>query len=187
MAVVTVTNLIEGPGTIYKGVFGAVEPLDASVNAAPATSAWTDLGGTKDGSTLTIEREFHEMEVDQVVDIPERRVTKRDASIKTNLAEATLENLALASNDSAPTTGANFKSYTPANVDSATQVTYFAIILDGYAPGGFRRRVIGRRMLNTTNIELAYKKDDQTVIPVEFHAHYVSTSTTPYKIVDQTV
>jgi hypothetical protein len=183
---VTTANLIEGPATVYKGTFGATEPLDAAINLAPAASAWTDMGGTLDGVTLSINRDFKELMVDQVTDTVERRMTKRDVVLSTNLAEATLENLALLDNGSPPSTGGIFKAYDPTNTGAATQPTYVALIVDGYAPSQLRRRIIARRVLNTSSIDVAYKKDDQTVYKAEWHLHFVSTTITPYHIVDQT-
>ena len=110
---VTVANLIQGPGILYKGTaytgsyVTTAEPADSAVNTTPQSSAWTDVGGTSDGVNIEIGREYAELAVDQVVDIPDRRLTKREFSLATNLAEATIENLALVSNnDSAvPTDG----------------------------------------------------------------------------------
>lgn len=183
---VTTTNLIQGPATLYYGLFGATEPTDASVNTTPPASAWTDLGGTNGGVTLTLNLTYSELEVDQIVDRVGSRLTKRDFMVKTDLAEATLENLALALNDTAPVSAAGYKTFDPTNGSSATQPTYIAIMLDGYAPGGFRRRFIGRRMLSTDNVDQAYQKDKQTLTPVTFTGHYVSPSIKPFHIVDQT-
>lgn len=184
--VITTTNLAQGPGDLYQGVFGAVEPLDASVNAAPAASAWNGLGGTNGGIKLTISQNYDELAVDQIVDIVGRRKTKREFELQTDLAEITLENLVLALNESPATTGATYKSFEPTIDNSATQPNYFAMILDAYAPGGFRRRVIGRRMLSTNNIATQYSKTDQTMYTVTFSGHYVSSSIKPFKVVDQT-
>lgn len=183
---VTSANLIQGPATLYNGLYGATEPTDTLVNTTPASSAWTDVGGTQDGVTLNVNQTYSELEVDQIVDVVGRRLTKREFGVKTNLAEATLELLALSLNDTAPTSAAGYKTFDPTNASSATQPNYFATILDGYAPGGFRRRLIGRRMLSTANVESAYQKDKQTLIPVEFAGHYVSSSIKPFHIVDQT-
>ena len=186
---VTVTNLIQGPGTMYKGAYsatGEAEPANAAVNTTPQASAWTDLGGTQDGVNLEIGREFSELEVDQLVDIPGRRLTKREFTLATNLAEPTLENLALVSNDTPPTTGSGFKYHEPSFTGSELQPTYIALIFDGYAPDGLRRRVIGRRMLSIDPIAFAYKKDAQTVFTVKWAGHYVSSAVAPYKIIDQT-
>lgn len=190
----TVANLVQGPATLYIGTYDgttAREPADAAVNTAPAASAWTDLGGTTDGATININQEYKELEVDQVVDIPGRRLTKRDMSVKTNLAEPTLDNLVVALNDGTTATGSGFKNYTPAFTDSATQPTYRALIVHGWAPGSGaanqskRRMVLLRRVLSSDNVEFAYKKEDQTVLTVTFSVHYVSNSLSPFKIVDE--
>src|SRR3546814_4970682 len=97
---VTVTNLTLGPGEMFSGDFGASEPADTDIaNDIPDTSvsgSWTDLGGTQGGITLELNQEYTELEVDQVVDIPGRRLTKREFKLNTNLAEPTLENYQLA-------------------------------------------------------------------------------------------
>lgn len=183
---ITVTNLTQGPGDLYSGAVGAVEPADTSINISPAASAWNGLGGTSGGVKLTIVQTYDELDVDQIVDIPGRRKTKREYNIDTSLAEPTLENFQLALNETPPVTGSNWKSVTPTNDNSASQPNYIALIFDGYAPGSFRRRVIGRRMLSTNNATLEYGKKNQTLIPVTFGAHFVSSVITPFKIVDQT-
>jgi len=191
---VTVLNLIQGPGTLYKGTqysntsayTTTAEPLDAAVNTTPQSSSWTDVGGTRDGVTVEIGREYSELEVDQLVDTPDRRMTKREMSIATNLAEATLENYALANNESPPTTASGYKVTEPVTTTAATQPTYVPLIFDGFAPSAFRRRIIGRRMLSTEPVQVAYKKDGQTVYAVKWASHYVSSSIAPYKLVDQT-
>lgn len=185
---VTTTNLIQGPGTLWTGAFGATEPAQtlAATIADPSTG-WTDVGGTTDGVKLNIAQDFSELEVDQIVDVPGRRLTKRDVSIETNLAEATLENLAVANNQlrsAVNTAVTNLKILSPTNDTSATQPQYTAVIVDGYAPGQFRRRVVVRKVLSTDNVEFAYEKDNQTVFSVTWSAHYVSPSVTPYVVID---
>lgn len=186
MAGVTVDNLTQGPGTLYYGAFGATEPTDAAVNTTPPSSSWTDLGGTTDGSTITLNQTWSELKVDQVIETVGRRLTQRDTMVKTNLAEPTLANLALSLNNTAPASGSGYLTLDLDAASSATQPTYRAFILDGYGPSGYRRRAIIRRALNTSNIELAYKKDGMTVIPVEFASHYVSSSIKSVHVVDQT-
>jgi hypothetical protein len=186
---VTVTNLLQGPGTLYQGTYSetaANEPANTAINIAPAASAWTDLGATKDGMSLEVAREFSELEVDQIIDTPDRRQTKREFTFATNLAEATLENLARVSNEdhtTAVTSGAGYKEYSPDH--NPYMPRYSALIFDGYAPAGFRRRVFGRRMLAVDNITIAYKKADQTTYTAKWAGHYVSEAVRPYKIVDQ--
>lgn len=193
---VSVTNLTQGPGTLYTAAVGVTEPADTAVSSAPGVG-YTDVGGTSDGVTLSINQSYKELEVDQVVDIPGRRITKREMTLKTNMAEPTLENLAIALNADASqvvssgTAGTSNKVFTPNNETSATQPKYKALLFDGFAPGSDasgtspRRRVLVRRALSTDNVQFTYKKDDQTVFSTEFSAHYVSSAITPFKIVDQ--
>lgn len=176
---VTSTNLIQGPATLYHAPFGSTEP--ATIATAPA-APWVDLGGTKDGVELSIADEYSVLSVDQIVYEVERRRTNRVVTIKTSLAEATLENLARAINNTAPaasvlTADDGLTVFNPA---------YGAVLLDGIAPGGFRRRVIVRKVLGTDSVASAYKKDGQTLIPVTFTGHWVSPSIRPFVITDAT-
>jgi hypothetical protein len=187
---VTATNITAGPGTLYTGVFGATEPADSTVNTTPAASTWADVGGTQDGSTISVSREFLELEVDQIVDVPGRRLTKRDIQVKTNMAEPTLSNLVTVLNGGASAASAAYATYDPDNTTAATQLTYRAILLDGFAPQtaaavSMRRRLIVRKVLSIEDVDVDYKKDGQTLFPVTFGAHYVSASITPFHIVDQ--
>lgn len=177
---VTSTNLIQGPATIYGGTFGVAEP--ATVATVPG-AGWVDFGGTKDGVELGINDEYGVLDVDQIIYEVARRRTKRVVTIKTSLAEATLANLALAINNTAPaasvlTADDGLTAFAPA---------YSALLLDGIAPGGFRRRIILRKVLATDSVGVAYKKDGQTLIPVTWSLHWVSTSIAPFIITDALV
>lgn len=184
----TVTNLTMGPGDLYHGAYGvATEPPLADVNVTPPSSGgWESIGGTQDGVTLTINKEYAELSVDQIIDVPGRRTTKRDARLTTNLAEPTLENLKIAENGGTIGTGTGYRTFDPTSDTSATQPNYGHVILDAWGVESKRRRIIGRRTLSIANMELAYKKDGQTLIPVDFACHYVDASTKPYRIVDST-
>lgn len=188
----TVANLVQGPATLYIGAYQATEPADNAVATAPASASWTDLGGTVDGAELTIKQEYKELEVDQVVDIPGRRLVKRDMMVKTKLAEPTFANLVYALNDGTTATGTGYSTYTPAFTDAATQPTYRALIMHGWAAaagaGGQskRRMVILRRVLSSDDVEMSYMKDKQTLLTVTWSVHYVSGAIAPFKIVDET-
>lgn len=177
---VTSTNLIQGPATLYCAPFGTAEP--ATLATAPG-AGWVDVGGTKDGVELAVADEYAVLGVDQIIYEVERRRTARVVTVKTNLAEATLENLARALNNTAPTASKlvaddGLTAFSPA---------YQAVLFDGIAPGGFRRRFIVRKVLGTDSVAVAYKKSDQTVIPVTFTGHWVSTSIKPFDVTDATV
>lgn len=172
---------------MYSGAFGATEPLDTAVNAAPAASSWTDIGGTQGGLKLTVDQSYTELEVDQIVDRVGSRLTKRNFMVETSMAEPTLANLSLALNGGTSASGAGYASFDPSFASSATQPTYKALLVDGWAPGGvFTRRVIVRKVLSTDAVDIGYTKDKMTLFAVKFAGHYVSSSIAPIHIVDQT-
>lgn len=190
MANVTVNNLVLGPGTLYHGTVGAAEPADTAVNSTPAASAWTDCGGTQGGISLTITQTYTELTVDQIVDAVGRRISKREVGIDVNMAEPTLENLTLALNGGTNSTGAGFKAWEPNFSNSASQPTYCALILDGFAPqltdgSNATRRALVRKALSTDAIKLDYRENGQTIIAAKFMAHYVSSVIAPIHIADE--
>ena len=185
----TVSNLVLGSASLYVADFGAVETsltTLASLSTPPAGPDWRDVGGTSDGVTLTIEQEFAELEVDQVLDIAGSRLTKRSLTVETNLAELTLDNLKTALNGGTITTGTGVSTYTPIVNATSAEPTYLALIIDGIAPSGKNRRIIVRKALSTDSVEFAYNKEDQAVYSVSWTAHYVSSTVAPFIIVDAT-
>jgi len=173
-----------GPGELYVGDFGAPEPLPQEVNVAPAGSAWTDVGGTVGGITLTVVNTWKELDVDQVVEAPERRITKREVQIKTQLAEVTFVNLSLVLAGGTTVTDEDFdyETYEPDDINSGDSPDYRAILFDGSGAGGLRRRVVVRKVVNTDNLDIAAHPENQTVFPVTFVSHYVSPSVRSWKV-----
>lgn len=185
-------NLILGPGALYVADFGATEPADTAFATAPDSGTWTDVGGTQDGVNFQQNLEFTQLEVDQTIDAPESRCTKREFKLVTNLAEVTLENIKIASNGgtitSAGTGATAHTKYEPdTDVTSGSRPNYIAMIFDGPGPSGGRRRFVGRKMLQVGEVESSYHKEDQTVLTCEFLGHAVSTSIKPYYWIDETV
>lgn len=182
---VTTSNLVQGPATIYIGDYGATEPADSAVATAPSETYWTDAGGTLGGVKLNIEQKYSSLEVDQLVEPPESRLVSREITVETKLAEVTLTNLRALMNGGTTASGSGYETLDLAEGSSATQPDYAALIIDGYGPSGYRRRVIVRKVLSVDAVELEYKKDDQTVYSTKFQAHYVSSVITSMHIVDE--
>lgn len=181
---VTITNLIQGPASLWRAPFATAEPTDLS--AEPGTG-WADLGATNDGVNLAVDLEFAELNVDQLIDSPGRTPTKRVMRVSTNLAEATLANWLVAMNDAGTITdGAGTSVLEPATDGSEFIPVYSALLLRGLAPAGQPRQVVLRRALQIGSPGSAYKKDGQTLIPVEFAGHYISPSVKPFSITDAT-
>lgn len=184
------TNIIAGAAELYRADFGAAEPADTAV-ASAITGDFASLGGTDDGVTLNVSHEWFNLRMDQVIDAPGARKTSRTITVATNLVEGTLENLLLAISQSADTidsggTGSTaFRAFEVEGDDSGAEPDYSAIILRGRAPGGKRRLFICRKVLQTEDVESAFKKDDQWLIPVTFSCFWVSPSVRPFKVVDE--
>lgn len=186
---VTVTNLIQGPATLYAAVFGATEPAKttAALTGAPAVD-WVDLGGTVDGLTWNMNRDVAKMSVDQITYRVGSRVVEADDTFETKLAEPTLDNLKLILNGGTITIGATtslgVNDYEPDVSNSATQMTYRALLFDGWAPNGKRRRVIVRKVCSSDNASFNYARADQSTFGVTLAAHYVSASIKPFQVLD---
>lgn len=182
-------DLVLGPATLYIASYGATEPANGSVGSAPDPLVWTDLGGILGGVELSIDQEWIEVELKQLPDKPMKRLKRRRLSIKTQLAEPTLANLAYALNDTAAVTGQVFE---PTVRSEASVLSYNALIIDGWAPGfndtthkHKRRRLIIRKCLSVDNVQMGYNKEGQTVYTVTWTCHYVNSTTPIFRIVDQ--
>lgn len=190
---VTPKNLVQGPMDVYLGTFDGTtvrEPALAAVNSTPQASAWTDMGGTKDGLQLSAGFKYSEMTVDQVIDVVGTRVSDRDFQVKTKLAELTLNNLQTAFNGGTITTGAGYGYLDPNDGTAATQPAYFSMLFWGYAPSSAagavkRRMVILRKVLNIQSPDIDNKKDAMGLIPVTFRAHWMDATNRPFRIIDE--
>lgn len=182
---VTATNLVQGPGTLYTGDFGATQPQDSAITDPPDVANWTDAGGTDSGLSLSVNQKYSQLTVDQIVDMIESRMTERTITVATNLAEISLDNLALALNITGPASGTGYKSLDIAAANSsATKALYKSLIMDGWGPNMARRRVIIPKILSTAEVKFAYQKDGQTFYSVEFTAHWVDATTPIVHLVD---
>jgi hypothetical protein len=184
-----ISALVQGPGTLYYGVYGtSTEPADSAVNAPPAASAgWTNIGFTSGGIQVVIDQQYAELDADQIVDSPGRRITKREVTVATSLAQPTLENMQQVMNGGTIATAAAWKSFDPASAVTATQPTYVPLILDGWTPegNGFNRRFIARRALQTDKITIDYQKTKQTFFTAIWNLHYVDSTHAMFHMVDQ--
>ncbi|MCU1617793.1 MAG: hypothetical protein JWO98_5333 [Frankiales bacterium] len=175
---VTTTNLIQGPASLFIGAFGATEPTFATP-AIPV--GFVDLGATNGGCKLTIKQTYSDKDVDQIADIPGTTLKSRETSLATSLAEATLANLAIALNELAASVTSG--TFTP-GTGQPNEPNFSSVLMKGLAPNGKTRLVILRRALNTASTESEWKKDGQTLIPVEFAGYYVSDTIRPFTVID---
>ncbi len=183
--------LVMGPATIYVGEYGSPEPADSLVASVPSATYWTDLGGTLDGVTITIKREYESVDLMQIPDRPMSRLVKEELRASSKVAEPTLRNFQFIMNEGEVATGSGYSTFTPAaTFDEATPLDYTTVIIDGWAPEltngrHKRRRVIMRKCLSIEGTVLNYSKDKQTTQEVTWSTHRVDGVTAPFKIIDE--
>lgn len=187
---VTTTNLVQGPAELFVAQFGATEPADtAAALAIDPPAPWTCIGATTKGVTLTFDQTYDILNVDQIPDNVGARMSARSVTVATQMAELTLQNLAVALNGGTVASATGVQTYDPLTGDSSTQPVYNALIIDGWAPVGasgvpVKRRVILRKVLSTKGAELVYDKTDMAVYKVTLSCFYVSASVKPFHIVE---
>lgn len=117
---VTQTNIIIGPCTSFK--------VDS-----------TDIGATAGGVTVDMQDKFQDVEVDQVAGVVAKGITTRTMTVKTQLAEATLENLQIAWNQSKPVTTDAQAGTKTLGIGLDLVPPYHALTFIGPGPGGKQR------------------------------------------------
>jgi hypothetical protein len=150
-----------------------------------------DVGGTDGGAVFEVDTTYTDLSVDQIIMNVGARLTELKMSVTTKLAEMTLANLTTALN--AITTSASGSGYATEDIvvtSAASQPTYAALIIDGWAPmlstgAPALRRVIVRKVLSQAKVTLAYDKKTQQSYDCTFNAYFVSNSVNPCHIVDQ--
>lgn len=181
---------------MYVAAFGSTEPTDASVTPngtiTPPSAPWVDAGGTDGGVTYEVDNTYTDLGVDQIIMPVGARLTAMKFTVVTKMSEITLANLNTSLNNVA-TVAAN-SGYTTFDINvgsSATQPTYAALIIDGWAPAlsssaPALRRIIVRKVLSQAKATLGFDKKTQQSLDVTFQAYYVSPSIFPVHQIDQT-
>lgn len=189
-------NLIQGPAVLYTAPYGTAPPSDSSVTPTGylvvPSSPWTDVGGTESGVSFDAEHTIGEQTVDQLIDPVGGRLTKRVVTVTTTLAEATLANLNLAMNNLltiAPQSG--YTTADPQTTTSATQPTYVALMIYGWAPllstgSPALRRIVVYKCLSQVKATLNYEMTKNATYAVTWNAYYVSSSVGPFHISEET-
>lgn len=187
-------NIAMGPATVYWAPFGTTEPAWSAITSSPGAS-WTDVGATADGSSILLEVQhtLTDIYAEQLIDPIAARVSKRIIQVTATLEEATLQNMTLAMNQLATTvTGSGYAVLDPLTGITAVQPTYTALIIDGWAPTTgtteveCRRRMIVRKCLSTSKVDLEYEKTKAVLYQTTWTGYWISSSVAPFEIIDQT-
>jgi hypothetical protein len=194
MATIVANNTVRGPANVWYGAFGVTEP--ASTNSAliadPSTG-WTFIGATEGGVSWDDEQTVSGTRADQVVDEIGARITARKVVVTFNMLEPTLARLVVALNNFGTTTpGTGITTYDPGQMTAGSIPTYSAILVDGWAPqisggGAAKRRAIFRKVMNTNaKVEAVYDPTKDGVWAFAGQCYYVSSTVSPYVVMDQT-
>jgi hypothetical protein len=188
-------NLVLGPARLYVAAYGTTAPLDSAVTpngpTNPPSAPWADVGATDGGIMFAIEGTYTDLICDQVIMPIGARLTDLKASITTKLSEMTLSNLSTAMNQIMATGGGSGYATSDLTVtNAATQPTYAAAIIDGWAPtlstgAAALRRVVVPKFLSTPKITMTYDRKGQQSYDVALNIFYVSSSVNPVHLVDQ--
>ena len=189
---VNVSNIVVGEATLKIGD-------SANATNIAAMDAFDDLGATQNGVEISWEPDMVDIEIDQFGDAARIVQSKVKVMVKTTLAEATLNNLALAWNyDSVGTTdvvanndGGNTKTFL---FGAQTVFPYEkAIVITGTAPnssasGVKTRKFYTKRAISMDASNISMKRAEASVFAVGFRIlPKVEDAGYEYgKIVDQT-
>lgn len=170
-------EILVGVGQLYIAAAGTAAP---AVSASPG-AGWTDLGDTDGGVKVIKTQNIETFSSDQRTGKLKARRTEEGVTIKTNLNEATLENLAYAIQgtvtDTAP--GAGTIGIRTLHMHAGPEVSEFALLFRGQSPyGNFPGQYYVPRGFVDDDIEMEFTKDGKTLIPMKFEAlEYESAST----------
>jgi hypothetical protein len=203
----TATSTNGTPAQAYPLGGTSVTAATTYMNSLTGTTGWRDVGFTSAGLELSYEPDFGEITVDQSLDAARLFKQGNKVMIKTEFAEASLENLFIVMNQVASTlSGTAVSSVTGATANTANQTLEIvggslgdypverSLIAVGQAPrvsGGTlnsERVYYGARVMSIDTSAHALKRDAGTFFPVNFRLlpDTSGTNNSYGKIVDRT-
>lgn len=190
---VNVSNIVVGEATIKLGD-------SANATTISAMDGFSDLGATQNGVEIAWEPDMVDIEIDQYGDAARIVQSKVKVMVKTTMAEATLNNLAIAWNYDQNTGGSSIIN----NNDGANTQTFKfgsqsvfpyekALVISGTAPNSAAgavktRKFYTKRAISMEASNITMKRAEASVFAVGFRI-LPKTEDTGYeygKIVDQT-
>lgn len=167
---VTTSNIVVGEATVKTGT------SDITMENADFDSL-TDVGATTGGVEISWEPDMVDIEIDQYGDAALVIQSKVKVIVKTTLAEATLNNLALAWSYDNADGGADIElSNTERTLNFGSQSVYpfeYALQITGNAPGSNAsgnktRKFNTKRAVSFTTSMIAMKRSEATTFEVSF-------------------
>lgn len=187
-------NIVQGPAYFYVGPFGSAEPADSAatvVGGAPG-GVFVDAGFTETAVVIEEDQTWADLKVQQVAMAVGARLTDYLVTIKTQMAEISVNNLVTALNGlTTVTVSSNYTTVDRVVTNSATQPNYACVIVDGWGPTlptgqPARWRHTIRKVISKPKIQRNYELTKKTVYDVTLQGYWVSPSISPVHEILQT-
>ena len=202
----TSTNIIVGAAAL----FVADSTLNTTTNAVPSFVStesfkstlssdpdFTNVGYTMNGIELQFQPDFGEVQVDQVLDVAKLYKQGMQVSLATTFAEATLENLLLATagqdsdlSGSKSTSGGQVLNLSAGDIGECPVERGIVAVGPGTGDcedsGNVERVYIAYRALSIENVTVSAKRDEASMFEVSFRLLPDDLTATYGKIVDRT-
>ena len=202
----TSTNIIVGAAAL----FVADATLNTTTNAVPsfvstesykstlsADPDYTNVGYTMNGIELQFQPDFGEVQVDQVLDVAKLYKQGMQVNLATTFAEATLENLLLATagqdsdlSGSKSTSAGRVLNLSAGDIGECPVERGIVAVGPGTGDcedsGNVERVYIAYRALSIDNVTVSAKRDEASMFDVSFRLLPDDLTATYGKIVDRT-
>ena len=202
----TSTNIIVGAAAL----FVADSTLNTTTNAVPSFVStesykstlssdpdYTNVGYTMNGIELQFQPDFGEVQVDQVLDVAKLYKQGMQVNLATTFAEATLENLLLATagqdsdlSGSKSTSNGRVLNLSAGDIGECPVERGIVAVGPGTGDcedsGNVERVYIAYRALSIDNVTVSAKRDEASMFDVSFRLLPDDATATYGKIVDRT-
>jgi len=180
----------------YPNAIASQKYADTVTNSASASGAWRNVGYTMNGLEIQFQPDFGEVAVDQLLDVARMYKQGMQVSLVTAFAEATLENLlvATAGNSADLQEGASLDVFNIQSGNLGEVPLERALVAIGPGSGdpaatgnnAIERIYIGLRALSIESVTVNAKRDEASMFEVTFRLMPASNGSYG-KIVDRLV
>jgi len=159
----TASAISLGPGYLYIGPIGTVEPTDLTTASTTVDAGWVALGYTKEGSQFSYQLDTDKVEVAEELDPIKTAVTARTAKVSFSLAEVTATNLKRAMNGGTVTTGTGIVTFEPPDLGAEVRTML------GFESEDHQERWVFRQCFSDGEVSIERRKGaDNATIAVEY-------------------
>lgn len=176
------------PAASFPTLTNGISAKNATASGGLDTATWRDVGYTNNGLELSYEPDFGEVAVDQILDAARLFKQGQKVMLRTEFAEATLENLFVVMNQ---TSGFSTNQIEIQGGSLGDYPVERSIVAVGQGPrptsGNSERVYYGARAMSMEASSHGQKRNEATFFPVTFRLLPLASTSNAYgKIVDRT-